>query len=127
MILKRLFLLAVVAAAAVAFTDSTPAQQQTWPTCADVLAQRHAAIYPWHAPYYHTMYGEPVALVVPPTAQASTHWGWGVTNTRVLPIYHQFHRFYPGPATGGPARLRPTPVRPSDTDQFGVYYVRAPW
>ncbi|MGO8746627.1 MAG: hypothetical protein ACLQNE_11620 [Thermoguttaceae bacterium] len=80
----------------------------------------------WHGDYYDSGWGVPVAQVVPPTAAYQTHWGWGVGNTRVTPIDHQFQRNYPGPfppTTG----FQPTPAWPSDTDQFGVYYVRGPW
>ncbi|QDU95036.1 hypothetical protein [Lignipirellula cremea] len=84
---------------------------------------------PWHGHYYHTDYGRPLALVVPPTASMQTKWSWGVGNTTSTPIYHQFSRQYPG---GGPfipqgAGFMPTPQWPSHTDQFGVYYMRGPW
>ena len=80
----------------------------------------------WAGNYYHTMWGQPVALVVPPTAELQTHWNWGVAQTRVTPICQQFGRAYPGPYAGGRGFL-PTPRWPSSTDQFGVYYVRGPW
>jgi hypothetical protein len=92
-----------------------------------------AAGQSWHAGYYNTQYGMPVALVVPPTARMQTRWGWGVSQSTMSPIYQQFERPYPGPvtvdeATGlGPSPLLPTPRWPSHTDQFGVYYVRGPW
>jgi len=87
---------------------------------------RQAAVRPWHAPYNHSMYGRPVALVVPPTARWQTSWGWGVGNTRVTPIYHQFSATYPGQINTTYPRLRRTPRWPSDTNQFGVYYIRGP-
>ena len=69
--------------------------------------------------------GQP-ALVVPPTANLQTNWGWGVASSRISRIDHQFQRNYPGAGMfGGP--FRPTPVWPHDTTQFGVYYVRGPW
>jgi hypothetical protein len=80
----------------------------------------------WHGPYYYVPWGTPTALVVPPTVASQTHWGWGVGNTRVTPVYHQFQRDWPGPA-GSAGPFRPTPHWPSDTDQFGVHYVRGPW
>jgi hypothetical protein len=100
---------------------------------ADWIAANQAAAMSWHAGYYNTQYGAPVALVVPPTARMSTRWGWGVSQSTMSPIYPQFKRSYPGPvmvdaATGqGPSPLMPTPRWPSHTDQFGVYYVRGPW
>ncbi len=82
---------------------------------------------PWHGGYYNTSWGMPVALVVPPYAEAQFSWGWGVGNTRVSPICPQFHRNWPGPAGYNRGAFRPTPRWPSDTDQFGVYYVHSPW
>ncbi len=81
----------------------------------------------WHGNYYHAAWGAPVALVVPPRATLQTHWGWGVGNTRVTGIYPQFRRNFPGPVAYDRNRFAPTPAWPADTDQFGVYYVRAPW
>jgi hypothetical protein len=81
----------------------------------------------WHAGYYHVMYGKPLALVVPPTLTHQTNWGWGVGNTRVTPIYPQFIGPMTATSYGGNERFRPTPFHPSDTLQFGVYYIRGPW
>ena len=81
----------------------------------------------WHQSYYHAASGMPLALVVPPTAELQTKWGWGVGGTEVVPIWPQFGRNYPGPNRYDPRLLRPTPSWPSHTDQFGVYYVRGPW
>lgn len=89
-------------------------------------AQCRASSRPWHAPFYHVMWGQPVALVVPPTAEMETNYHWGVCGTEVTRIDHQFSRRYPGPYYGG-VPLMPTPPWPSDTRQFGVYYVRGPW
>ena len=87
---------------------------------------RRAQYYNWNRNYAYTDYGLPTALVVPPAAQLQTNWGWGVASSRISRIDHQFQRNYPGYGPfGGP--YRPTPVWPSDTTQFGVYYVRAPW
>jgi len=87
---------------------------------------RRAQWYNWNRNYSNTQYGAPVALVVPPTAQLQTNWGWGVASSRISRIDHQFQRNYPGNGPfGGP--YRPTPVWPSDTSEFGTYYVRAPW
>ena len=83
--------------------------------------------YPWHGDYYDAAWGMPVALVVPPTAENQYKMGWGVGNTRLVPIEHQFQRDYPGPGIFKRAWFKPTPPWPSDTDQFGVYYVRGPW
>lgn len=80
---------------------------------------------PWHGEYYHTAWGVPVALVVPPTAGLATDYSWGVSGTRVTPLYRQFNREYPGAVSAG--GFLPTPKWPSDTAQFGVYPVRGPW
>ncbi len=87
---------------------------------------RRAAWYNWNRNYAYTDYGQPVALVVPPTANLQTNYGWGVASSRISRIDHQFQRNFPGYGTfGGP--FRPTPIWPSDTIQFGVYPVRGPW
>jgi len=81
----------------------------------------------WHGGYYYTPWAKPAALVVPPTAEFQTHYGWGVGNYRVTPICPQFGPNWPGPAGYFGGGFRPTPLHPSDTDQFGVNYVRGPW
>jgi hypothetical protein len=83
----------------------------------------------WHSAWYDPAEGRPIALVVPPTAEFQTQYGWGVPSSRVAPIYHQFRRPYPGPGgvAGGGGRFMPTPNQPSDTVQFGVNAVRGPW
>ena len=89
-------------------------------------ATDRAQYYPWHGGYVHTEYGAPVALVVPPTARLQTNWSWGTGSSRIQRIDHQFGRNWPGPYGGGQGFLW-TPPWPSDTTQFGVYPVRAPW
>jgi hypothetical protein len=87
---------------------------------------RRAQWYNWNRNYAHTEYGAPVALLVPPTANLQTNYGWGVASSRISRIDHQFQRNYPGEGQfGGP--YRSTPLWPSDTIQFGVYPVRGPW
>jgi hypothetical protein len=81
----------------------------------------------WNGAYYKPEWGMPVALVVPPTAEFQSDYGWGVGNFRVTPIAPQFHRAYPGEGVYNRRLFRPTPPWPSDTNQFGVYYVRGPW
>ena len=113
----------------VAFAGNSPVFG-AWPTKtrADLRARRHANEMPWHGPYYHREYGQPVALVVPPTAPMHTQWSWGVAQTRVMPTWHQFGRSYPSTPPGSYAGpLYGTPAWPSHTDQFGVYPVRGPW
>ena len=88
---------------------------------------RAALSYPWHCGYYYTPWGAPTALVVPPTAEKQYSMGWGVGNTRLTRIYQQYGRPYPGVAMGPGGRYLATPYWPSDTAQFGLYYVRGPW
>ena len=87
---------------------------------------RRAELYNWNRRYAHVQYGQPVAMVVPPTANLQTNWGWGVSSFRMSRLDHQFGRNYPGFGTYG-APYRTTPVWPWDTTQFGVYNVRGPW
>ena len=90
--------------------------------------QSQAQQYSWHHGYYHPQYGQPLALVVPPTASFQSSYSWGVGNTQSMPIYHQYGRGYPGEATGADSGMyRATPSQPWSTNQFGVYYSRAPW
>lgn len=83
----------------------------------------------WHSAWYDPWEGRPIALVVPPTAEFETQYSWGVPSSRVMPIYHQFRRPYPGPGavSGGGGGFLPKPNQPSDTVQFGVNAVRGPW
>ena len=84
----------------------------------------------WHSAWYDPAEGRPIALVVPPTAEFETQYSWGVPSSRVMPIYHQFRRPYPGPGAlpgGAGVGFLPTPNQPSDTVQFGVNAVRGPW
>lgn len=124
--MKRFWLLTVVALALAVTTvvDSVSAFERVG---VRRRARTRAPAAPWHGGYYLSGWGMPVALVVPPTAEFQTHWGWGVANTRITPIRSQFQRNYPGPGYYERGMIRPTPPWPSDTDQFGVYYVRGPW
>jgi hypothetical protein len=93
----------------------------------EAWARQRGTGLPWHNAYYHAAFGEPIALVVPPTAEFQSQYSWGVGATRVTPIYHQFGRRYPGPGAGAYGSFYHTPAWPSDTNQFGVYYIRGPW
>ncbi|MCA9229240.1 MAG: hypothetical protein KDA57_01200 [Planctomycetales bacterium] len=87
---------------------------------------RRAQMYNWHGNYAHSEYGQPLALVVPPTANMQTNWSWGAPSASFSRIDHQFGRDYPGPGPFAGGFLR-TPQWPANTQQFGVYYARAPW
>lgn len=103
-----------------------PGHRYMWHCHGNKNSLWRAQFKPWNGPYYDVSYGTPVAMVTPPNAERQTNYGWGVGNTRVSRIDHQFLPFAPyGPSLGLP--LLPTPPWPSDTAQFGDYYVRAPW
>ena len=120
---KTLLFLAVAGAlvASTLLADKASAiDPYNWPN-------RRAACYNWNGPYAHSAYGQPVALVVPPTAQLQTNWGWGVGSSRISRIDHQFGRDYPGQGAGATGGFMMTPRWPHDTTNMGVYYVRGPW
>jgi hypothetical protein len=82
---------------------------------------------PWHGPYYAQQYGQPLAVVVPPTAHMRQTYSWGVSQNLMYPIHHQFGRSANQPGAAPMGSFRPTPPWPSHTDQFGYSYVRGPW
>jgi hypothetical protein len=84
--------------------------------------------YAWHGDYSYWRWGNPTALVVPPTAAFQSEYNWGVGQTRSMPIYHQYGSGSPAlMGNGGGGAYPYTPYWPSSTNQFGVYPVRAPW
>ena len=124
--MKRVLMLTAAAALLTAWGWSATAEAG-FRTIKGRVAYRQAQTYPWHGAYYDVAWGTPVAVVVPPTAEAQTHLGWGVGATRITPIQHQFQRNYPGPAMFKRSWFRPPPRWPSSTDQLGDYYIRGPW
>ena len=50
---------------------------------AEDLGYHRAWFYDWNKYYANTAYGQPVALVVPPTATMQTNYGWGVASSRL--------------------------------------------
>ncbi len=82
---------------------------------------------PWHGPYYNQNYGQPLALIVPPTAHMRQTYSWGVSQNLMYPIHHQYGRSVNSLGVAAPGSFYATPPWPSHTDQFGVYYVRGPW
>src|SRR4051812_2688996 len=89
-------------------------------------ARWRASLRPWHGHYYAVQYGQPLALVVPPTAELQTDYPGGVTSSRVSRINPQFQRPWPN-GYWAPYGFLPPPNWPSDTRQFGYYYIRGPW
>ena len=122
---KLLFLLACVATLSVAGSDPVSAGDPYAVT--QVWAHNFAMDRPWHGGYYQQNYGQPLAVVVPPTAHMRTNFSWGVSQNHMYPIHHQFGRSAPGLGAGAAGAFRPTPPWPSHTDQFGYYYIRGPW
>ena len=116
-------ILLAVAVVGVVMADCVASASAFAPNMLPVYRSR---CYNWNYNYVHQQYGQPVALVVPPTVNLRTDWGWGVGSSRVAHMDHQFGRNYPGYGPyGGP--YHQTPAWPSDTTQFGVYPVRGPW
>lgn len=125
-------LIAAIACATL-FTVATSAQAErphgrlfggTLATRGDTWAQQQASSRPWHGNYYYLPYGQPTALVVPPNAVMQTNYSWGISQNTMTPIYHQYGYSVSGPASGA---FLATPPWPSNTNQFGIYPVRAPW
>ena len=82
----------------------------------------------WHSGWYNPAAGRPVPLVVPPTSEFVSEYSWGVPSSRVMPLYQQFRKPYPGGGyTPGSRAFMPTPDQPSDTVQFGIHAIRGPW
>jgi hypothetical protein len=78
-------------------------------------------------PYYDVAWGMPLTVVVPPTARTQTDYSWGVPSVRVSPITSQFQ--YQAQAPSSAYRMGqypPAPPQPSDTQQIGDYYSKAP-
>ena len=83
---------------------------------------------PWHQSYYHSQWGRPVPLVVPPVAGMHTEYSWGVTMNEMRPIYHHYSRSISGHTDSGVTQpISPSPYSPTSTRQMGVNYIRAPW
>ena len=93
----------------------------------DAWNYNYAQGQPWHGSHSYAHTGQPLALVVPPTAHMRQTYAWGVSQNTNHPIYHQYRRSASFPGAAYPGQFAPTPNWPSHTDQFGVYYVRGPW
>jgi len=140
---KALHLLLAAAAVSATLATASPAHAvwpgypHNWPNVhphhlhhaawADRMGRYYASQRPWHGPWAYTPYGMPTALVVPPNSKMHTSYAWGVAQSEMIPIYHQFHPYSPGGVGYTGYGGLPTPYWPSHTDQFGVYPVRGPW
>ncbi len=123
----RQFILAASLFSALVVTGGSTATAGDPYAMTEVWAHNFAMDRPWHGAYYHQQYGQPLALVVPPTAHMRQALSWGVSQNTTHPIYHQFGRSANSPGAAAPGGFYATPPWPSHTDQFGVYYVRGPW
>ena len=88
--------------------------------------QDQAQNYSWHGGYNTWRFGQPTAVVVPPTASYQSSYAWGVGQTRSTPIHHQFGRGA-GSFGGAGGGFQNTPYWPRSTNHFGYYPVRASW
>ena len=87
--------------------------------------QDQANVYSWHGGYNTWRFGQPTAMVVPPTASYQSSYAWGVGQTRSTSIHHQFGRG--AGSSGGIGGGQNTPYWPYSTNNFGYYPVRASW
>ena len=88
--------------------------------------QAQANNYSWHGGYNSWRFGQPTAVVVPPTASYQSSYAWGVGQTRSTPIHHQFGRGA-GSSGGIGGGYQNSPYWPHSTNNFGYYPVRASW
>ena len=123
----RRIILATCAAAALLTVASSNASASDPLGAAQVWSYNFSMNRPWHGNYYNQMYGQPLALVVPPTVSMRQTYSWGVSQNLMYPIHHQFGRSANAPGAARAGSFYGTPQWPSHTDQFGVYYVRGPW
>ena len=124
--ITRIILAAGLVASAIAMSGSTATASDPL-AVAQVWNYNYSMNRPWHGNYYNQNYGQPLALVVPPTAHMRQTYSWGVSQNKIHPIYHQFGRSANSPGAAASGQFQPTPLWPSHTDQFGTYYVRGPW
>lgn len=124
--IRRIIVTAGLLAALFAVAGSRAAAGDPY-AMTQVWAHNFSMTRPWHGGYYNQMYGQPLALVVPPTAHMRQTFSWGVSQNLMYPLHHQFGRSANSPGVAPAGSFLPTPPWPSHTDQFGVYYVRGPW
>lgn len=125
--IRRIILGAALVAAAVATQSDSNAKAGDPLAMGQVWSHNFAMDRPWHGGYYAQEYGQPTALVVPPTVSMRQTYAWGVSQNLMYPVHHQFGRNATTPGAAQRGMFRPTPPWPSHTDQFGYYYVRGPW
>ena len=125
--MKKLILgLAVIATALLLQTDSADAEGPAR-KIRRAFTPGQYTVTTWHGQYYNPVYGLPIAIVVPPNANTMRSQGWGVASSQMMPLHSQYRTAYPGAVTGTITRFHSRPAHPSNTQQFGYYYVRGPW
>lgn len=125
--MKKLILsLVVIATALMVQTDSADGEGPLRRLRRFYTPQNRAAT-PWHGQYYNATYGMPQAMVLPPNVNTMRSYGWGVCGSQMMPVYSQYGAAYPGTTSGVGSHFFPTPNPPSNTQQFGIYYIRGPW
>lgn len=117
----------LLALAAIVLSGASVAEAADPYALTERWANQVANQVPWHGAYQHIQYGQPLAVVVPPTAHMRQTFSWGVSQNTNHPIYHQYGRNYPGYGFAPAPGFLHAPAWPSHTDQFGSYYVRGPW
>ncbi|MGO9112739.1 MAG: hypothetical protein ACLP9L_26190 [Thermoguttaceae bacterium] len=93
----------------------------------EFLHRGRRAASEWNTTYYDPAWGMPEAVVVPPTARWQSNYAWGVGGSRLNRVGAQYQAEFPGPESAYNQRdYLAAPSQPSDTQQFGVNYVRGP-
>ena len=119
--MKRSWILLVVAVAVVAATA------QAWCLRRRLPAVVCFALYSLARLLLRCRLGMPLVLVVPPVRRQTGQLELGVRQfASKTYIRARFTHGWPGPGIYDRAVFSPTPPWPSDTTQFGVYYVRGP-
>lgn len=124
--IRRILLAVGVLTATVAITNTNASASDPY-GMTQVWSHNFSMNRPWHGGWYNQMYGQPTAVVVPPTAHMRQTLSWGVSQNLMYPVHHQFGRSANAPGAAAPGSFYGTPPWPSHTDQFGYYYVRGPW
>jgi len=119
--------LAVIAVALLLQADLVQAQEGPARRIRRVFAPGQYTVTTWHGHYYNPVYGMPIAIVVPPNANTMRSQGWGVASSQMMPLRSQYGTAYPGTVTRSLTRFHSRAAFPSNTRQFGYYYVRGPW
>ena len=108
-------------------TEAVPDNASAGGTAAPAGGAQMPSVGGYMGPYYDVAWGMPLTIVVPPTARTQTDYSWGVPSTRISTIDSQFRYQSPAPSSAyGMGQYPPAPPQPSDTQQVGDYYGKAP-